>query len=320
MKVARGIEKARVIAAAGSDVALEQVNRPVMAALAVVAAMATIGFIDNFVPRLATHTGLWQFHAMRTAMVLPLLAIAGVILGTGWRMRRPKAVLFRSCTVAVAMLIYFGCLPFLPIGVVVAGLFTAPLFVLVISALFLGKSVGPWRWGAAALGFAGILLVIWPENGFAGAGLVALIPVTGGVFYALTNIATRQWCEGETALILTVGNFAALGLAGLVGMAALYFWGAPEADSFVLRPPVAMTLPMLALVLMQAVGSTIGVALQVRGYQLGEASFVSIFEYSLMVFAALWAFVLWGEVPGARALAGMALIVISGIVIALRSR
>jgi len=57
-----------------------------------------------------------------------------------------------------------------------------------------------------------------------------------------------------------------------------------------------------------------------RGYQLGDASQIAIFEYSLLVFAAGWSFVLFGQTVDRLASLGMALIIQSGIIIAMRSQ
>jgi len=74
------------------------------------------------------------------------------------------------------------------------------------------------------------------------------------------------------------------------------------------------------VVLAQAVGSIIGVVLLTKGYQLGEASYVAINEYSLIVFASFFAWVMWGQTLGAGALLGMTLIILSGSIIAVRSK
>ena len=76
---------------------------------------------------------------------------------------------------------------------------------------------------------------------------------------------------------------------------------------------------MLFWIAVQAVGSLIGIGLIFRGYLMGEASHVAVFEYSLLVFASFWAWVIWGQTVGPLALAGMGLIALAGAVIALRS-
>jgi drug/metabolite transporter (DMT)-like permease len=71
-------------------------------------------------------------------------------------------VVGRSALHGAAMLIYFGCLAFLPVAQVAAGLFTAPIFVLVIARLVYGHALGPARIAAAAVGFLGVILALTP--------------------------------------------------------------------------------------------------------------------------------------------------------------
>lgn len=291
--------------------------KPGVAAASVLAGMFTLGLTDNFVPYISERGSLWQFHFVRSLMAFAVLA--GVVaLGYGsFRARRPWAVLARSFFPASAMLIYFGCLSVLPIGVVVAGLFTSPLFVVLISIMFQGKSVGIFRWGAVVIGFAGALMVIRPDP--AALDPVAFLPIVAGLFYAIGAVATRAWCEGESTLSLTAAFFGMLGVFGLIGIFVVNA-DAPEGHAgFVLRSWGPLDAAMLFWFAVQAVGSLIGIALIFRGYLLGEASHVAVFEYSLLVFASFWAWVLWGQAVPPLGLLGMGLIAVAGAVIALRS-
>ncbi len=293
------------------------VMRPGLAALLVLSGMATLGLTDNFVPYISERGSLWQFHMIRSAMALSLLVIVATF-GLGiLRPRRPLAVLGRSLFQAGSMLIYFGCLSVLPIGVVVAGLFTSPLFVVLITVLFQGKTVGPYRWAAVALGFAGAVLVIRPDP--SALDPVAFLPILAGLLYAIGAVATRAWCEGESTMTLTAGFFGMLGLFGGLGV-LLVSGDAPAGSSgFVGRSWGPLDTDMLFWIAVQAMGSLLGIALIFRGYQLGEASHVAVFEYSLLVFASFWAFVLWGQTVPPLGLIGMALIAVAGAVIAVRS-
>ncbi len=297
-------------------------SRPLAAAGFITIYAVLIGFTDNFVRVIASEGGLWQFHAMRTAMAFVLLGLAAVLVGVRLGPRRPGAVVARSLVHGAAMLVYFGCLAFLPVAQVAAGLFTAPIFVLLFSRFFYGHPVGRWRIGAVAAGFAGILLVLAPGTS-APLGWASLAPVAAGALYALGNIATREWCEGESAGVLTAGFFAALGLFGLAGMAALWLWPqqAPEGqEGFGLRGAVWPSGTFLFWTFVQAAGSLVAVAAMVRGYQLAEASRVAVFEYVVLPAAVFWGWALWGEVPTAQAALGMVLIFAAGAVIALRAR
>jgi len=297
---------------------VEQSVKPGLAAITVLGGMAALGLTDNFVPYISERGSLWQFHFVRSIMAFAVLGLI-VVLGFGslWA-KRPIAVLGRSLFQAGAMLIYFGCLSVLPIGVVVAGLFTAPLFVVLISIVFQGKSVGVFRWTAVVLGFIGALMVIRPDPN--ALDPVAYLPIVAGLLYAIGAVATRSWCEGETTLSLTAGFFGMLGVFGLIGMVVINGDGAPVGHSgFVLRAWGPLDAEMLFWFAVQAVGSLIGIGLIFRGYQLGEASQVAVFEYSLLVFASFWAWILWGQTVPALGLAGMVLIALAGSVIALRS-
>ena len=70
---------------------------------------------------------------------------------------------------------------------------------------------------------------------------------------------------------------------------------------------------------MHALGSLVAVALLTRGYQSADTSYLTVFEYSFLIFSAGWAWALFAEVPEPRQVLGIALIVAAGVVISLRS-
>lgn len=298
-----------------------QETNPKLSTLCTLMGMFVLGVSDNLIAMISDVSSLWLFHAARSALALPLLALLTLIgIGTVFA-KRPKWVLFRNFFTATALLIYFACLAVLPVGVVVAGLFTAPIFVLVFSVLFRSQSVGLWRWLAVAIGFAGAVMVVWPEDG--GLTWFALLPIVAGVFYAIGAIGTRAWCEGEDAFVMAFAYFLILGVYGMLGIAVLSIWpvdAAAGVDGWMQRAYVSPDATMIWVVIAQAVGSIIGVVLLTRGYQLGEASYVAINEYSLIVFASFFAWLMWGQLLGPFALVGIALIILSGGIIALRSK
>jgi len=304
-----------------ADSAPMQDTNPRLSTLCTLTGMLVLGVSDNLIVLVSDLSSLWLFHAARSGVALPLLMILAAC-GIGiLRAKRPAWVLARNFFTATALLIYFGCLAVLPVGVVVAGLFTAPIFVLVFSVLFRSQSVGLWRWLAVAIGFAGALMIVWPEDG--GLTWFSLLPIVAGVFYAIGAIGTRAWCEGEDAFVMAFAYFGILGLYGVIGLAVLTAWpidAAMGVDGWMQRAYVPPDLTMVLVVVAQAVGSIIGVVLLTRGYQLGEASYVVINEYSMIVFASFFAWAMWGQLLGPMALAGMALIISSGAIIALRSK
>ncbi|MFN4128718.1 MAG: DMT family transporter [Paracoccaceae bacterium] len=281
-----------------------------------------IGFTDNYVRVIAQDHGLWQFHFTRTLMAFALLGLLVPILGLRLRPVNLRAVVARSLIHGLAMVIYFGALAFLPVAIVAAGLFTAPIFVLLISRFAYGHVIGPVRILAVAIGFVGVLVVLGPEA-MSGASAAAILPVLAGALYALGNVATREWCPEESAETLVAGFFGILGLFGAVGMVLLTL--APLVaplgpDGFLLRGWVTPTRPFLFWTFVQAAGSLLGVGMMIRAYQITDAGRASVMEYVILPASAFWSWALWDELLAPMAVGGMVLIVAAGSMIALRAR
>lgn len=292
-------------------------NRTLAALGAVLIYACVIAFTDNYVRVIAADSGLWQFHATRTAMAFAILALVAVPLRLRLWPKRPGPVLARSAIHGAAMLIYFGALAFLPVAQVAAGLFTAPIFVLLIQRVAYGQPIRGLQVLAVAVGFVGVVLVLGPEA-LSGATLAALLPIIAGALYAMGNIATREWCAGETAETVVAGFFGMLGLMGLAGMAVLAIFPVPVpegAAGFLQRGAVWPTESFLWWTFVQAAGSLLGVGMIVKAYQIAEASKVSVFEYVILPASAAWGFLLWGETLSWIAVTGMALIALAGVLI-----
>jgi drug/metabolite transporter (DMT)-like permease len=297
-------------------------DRTLAAAALVLGYAVIIGFTDNYVRVVAEEGGLWQFHASRSALAWTILLALAVPMGLRLRPRNLRAVVARSVIHGAAMLIYFGALAFLPVALVAAGLFTAPIFVLLISGIAFGHHIGPVRIAAVAVGFVGVVMVLGPQA-LGGASLAAVLPVAAGALYALGNVATREWCAEETAETLLGGFFLALGVLGAIGMAVLSVWplDVPEGPAgFVMRGPVWPSGTFLFWTFVQAAGSLLGVGMMIRAYQLADAGRVSVFEYVILPASAGWSWLIWGETLTPLAIAGMVLIAVAGMMIALRAR
>ena len=281
-----------------------------------------IGFTDNFVRVIATDAGLWQFHATRSVIAMVLLVALIPVLKLRLRPKSWKAVAGRSAIHGTAMLIYFGALAFLPVPIVAAGLFTAPIFVLLISRFVYGQPIGPVRIAAVAVGFLGVVLVLGPKA-LSEASMAAILPVAAGAMYAMGNIATRQWCSEESAETMLAGFFVALGIFGVIGMVTLQLYPLtvpPGTDGFVVRGPVVPIASFWFWTFVQAALSLLGVGMMIRAYQIADAGRVSVLEYVILPASAFWAWLIWDEVLGWQAWVGMGLIVVAGAMIALRAK
>ena len=297
-------------------------DRTLAAAGLILVYAMVIGFTDNYVQVIAENAGLWQFHFTRTVMAMALLIPVAMVMGMRLRPVNLRAVLARSSIHGLAMVIYFGALAFLDVALVAAGLFTAPIWVLLISRFVYGHAIGPVRILAVILGFTGVVLVLGPEA-MTGASLPAVLPVLAGAMYAMGNIATREWCPQESAETLLAGFFIALGIIGAVGMAVLWMMPleVPEGPAgFLQRGPVWPSATFYFWTFVQAAGSLMGVGMMIRAYQITDASKASVLEYVILPASAFWTWVLWGKGLAPLAVVGMVLIVAAGSMIALRAR
>jgi drug/metabolite transporter (DMT)-like permease len=297
-------------------------DRTLMAAGLISVYAFVIGFTDNYVRVIAEEAGLWQFHFTRSCMTAVLLGLGVAIWGFRVRPRSWRAVVARSAIHGSAMVIYFGALAFLDVALVAAGLFTAPIWVLLISRFAYGHAIGPVQVLAVALGFAGVILVLGPEA-LGGASMAALLPIIAGALYALGNIATREWCGEESAQTLLAGFFGALGVIGAVGMAALTLFPLEVPvgpDGFLQRGPVWPSGEFYFWTFVQAAGSLIGVGFMIRAYQITDASRASVLEYVILPASAFWTWVIWGKGLEPLAVLGMVLIVAAGTLIAMRAK
>ncbi|WP_308917375.1 DMT family transporter [Jannaschia sp. LMIT008] len=283
------------------------------AAAMVLAAMGIIGFIDQFVVLIAQGTSLWTFHVLRSAMMWALALGWLAWRGRGVRIVSLPRIAARAAFMATGMVVYFGALGFMPVAQAAAGLFTAPIWVLLYSALLFGHRVGIVRILAVLAGFGGVLLVLSPDP--ATLRWAAVVPVAAGVFYGMAAILTREWCAAEDPVALALGVFAALAAYGVAAMVLLPAGGTGFLDRGWV-PPDAGVWGWIAV---QAIGSLVAVVLLTRAYQTAETARVAVVEYSVLGYSVLFGWLIWAEGPGAVGLAGLAMIVASGAVVTLRA-
>ena len=296
---------------------MEQKTNTVASIFFMVTGMAILGIIDNFMKFIAVEISLWQFHFVRSFIAVPVIMIFGLLAGWDLRTKRLWPVLGRNMFLTGAMFVYFGCLGFFPIAAVAAGLFTAPVLVMFINAIWSRRAIGLIRLATAFVGFIGTILVLKPDVG--GLSWANLIPVSAGLMYAFGNVATRKWCEGESAVSLLWSYMFLMLIFGGLGVVYLYF-NPGDPSSYLTRGWVWPSAGVWVWIWLQAVFSLVGIGFIMKAYLIGEVTYVSIFEYSMLIFASIAAWVLFGDRLGPLGFVGIGLITITGIVIAIRSK
>ncbi|MFM8941485.1 MAG: DMT family transporter, partial [Phenylobacterium sp.] len=220
---------------------------------------------------------------------IPVLLYIWKTTGFGvLRTRRPGAHLVRSAVGLTGMVCGFTAVSLLPLTQSTAISFSAPLFMVALSALILKEPVGLHRWMAVAVGFIGVLIMVHPDpRQFVGVGV--LFAIAAAVGSAGAMIAIREISRTEPGPTI-VFYFT---LAGAVlGLASLPF-------GWVLPTPGTLAL----LVGAGLIGGT-GQLLLTEAIRRAPVAVVAPFDYTQLVWAGMIGFLIWGETPAVLTLVG----------------
>jgi len=181
--------------------------------------------------------------------------------------------------------------------------FLSPIVTMVLSVPLLGERVGPWRWTAAAVAFAGAVVLTGP--GTAAFQPMALVALGAALFLGLEAIMIKRLSRGESMLrIMAISNIAG---AAIALAATIPVWIRPLPEQWLMLALLGITMLAVQMLFIQAV-------------RLGDASFVMPFVYTTLLFAGLYDFVIFGVLPTTAAWIGAALIVVGAITIGWRER
>ncbi len=278
---------------------------------AILASVFAMALADAIIKLSAAGMTLWQIWVLRSALVLPVMLV--MARGRVWPVPVPWVAL--RCLALVAMyLTMYPALPLIDMALAGAAFYTAPLFIVGLSALVLGNPVTTRHWVAILTGFAGVLVIVQPFG--AAFSPVVLMPVAAAACYAGAAILTRARCAEVSPAVLGFWLNLAFLVAGGAALLALSAGLDPPLDyPFLTGPWTPMTpqgwvvIGSLALLM---VGVAIGVAV---AYQSPRPEVVASFDYAYMIFASFWGFVFFGEVPQVWTLVGTALITAGGLIV-----
>ncbi|MFT4014841.1 MAG: DMT family transporter [Paracoccus sp. (in: a-proteobacteria)] len=242
------------------------------------------------------------FSALLSFPPLAVLLLRDPTHGT-LRPRSPFWVGLRSLCIVSSGIGGFFAFSVLPMAQCYSILFAAPLLVTVLSVPILGERVGLQRWIAVAVGLAGVLVVLRPGATSLGLGHAAAL--LGAFSTAMSAVSVRKLGRSERTVILIlwpiIGNFVLTGIS----------------LGFAYRPMLAGDLALAGAI--SLLGLTAGFLL-ILAYQSAEAANVAPMQYSQMIWAIGYGWLLFGERPDGATLLGAALIIGSGLYILMRER
>jgi drug/metabolite transporter (DMT)-like permease len=245
---------------------------------------------------------VWARYAGQMLVVTPF-ALHRAGLGF-WRTRRLRLQLVRSTLLLAATACFFGGLRFLPLAEGSAIAFLAPIFVVLLSGHMLDERPSRAHWVAAVLGFLGVLILVRPGSAvFHPATLLLLGTALCTALYA---ILTRQLREENSYTSLFYSA-----LVGTIGLTLVLPWMAP-------RLPEGTADIVRFLLLGLFAGS--GHWLFIQAFSAAPASMLTPFTYLQIVWATFYGYVFFRHLPDGISFVGMAVIVGSGLLLAIQER
>ena len=278
---------------------------------------------DAIIKSLSGDYAVTQAIVVRCVVALPILLLFVHIQG-GLRQiasRRFIAMSVRGLILLVAYTTYYMALPALPLATAVALFFTAPLFITLLAGIFLREQVS-WRAIVAVMvGFTGVLIITAP--GFGVFEPAILLSLASACAYAVAQVLARKLGVSEQASVMTFYQNGVY-LLGAALIAALFhgigLTSAPHPSlDFLVRPWVVPTFTDFGLMAACGVIAAFASTLLTHAYRLAEANLITVFEYTGLIWAPLWGFLFFAEIPGPRTVAGIVLIIGAGLLVALEA-
>ena len=212
------------------------------------------------------------------------------------RSERLGLQLLRVVCALVAMLCGFTALIYLPLADATAIFFAKSFFVTILAVIFLGETVGVYRWSAVLMGFIGVMIMLQPgtEN-FSVYGLLSLAGAAGA---AGVMILLRLLSRSDSAD--TIMTYGALGVGVVMILPGIYFWQEPT------------TLEWLLLVAVGVV-SYFAQKCNIFAYKHGEASLLASLDYVRLLWATLFGYLIFDQFPGGSIWFGAAIVIAAAV-------
>lgn len=244
-----------------------------------------------------------QIIFVRQVLALPMiLAVVLILIGpSGLRSGNVKVHALRGLFLVGGACCFFIGLRHLPLAEATALIFAAPIFITALSVPLLGERVGLRRWSAVLVGFLGVLIVVRP--GIGAFQPAALYVLGAALLYALIMLSARWIPAGDR--FWTMVFYFTLFPAIFSGLLVALVW----------QPLQLADLPIF---LAMAVAGTLGMTLISQAFRLAPAAIVAPFDYTGLLWASLFGWMVWQELPDLWTYLGAAVIAASGIYIVFR--
>lgn len=232
--------------------------------------------------------------------------------------QKPWLTLSRGLLGFTSYTTYYLAVASMPLAEVVAIVFSAPLFVTAMSAVFLREQVGPRRWGAVLAGFVGVLIIVGPSGHFS--NLSVLLAFIAAITYASQTTITRHLGSHDKPLSIALNTMIVF--TGASGILSLMLGGNIISISsshpsllFLTRDWFQPESLDLALMIFLGFNGALAFFCMSKAYCVAPASTIAPFEYTYIFWAVIFGYLFWSEIPSPTTLIGISILITSSIYI-----
>jgi len=240
-----------------------------------------------------------QLGLMAAASVL-LVVHGRSLLRTAFPLRQ----IARGALAVVSALSFVFGITYVPLADAVAVTFVAPFMVTIMGVIFLREQVGPRRWAAIVLGFIGAMIIIRPGLGVFHPAIFLVL--AAAAFFAMRQVLSRALAGADRTQTTVI--YTAVVSVALLTLPMPLVWRWPAGPSVYL------------LLLAMAVLAACGEIMVIRALEIAQAAVVAPVHYSLIIWATLYGWVIFGELPDFWTFLGTSIILLTGIYLIHRER
>ncbi len=215
-----------------------------------------------------------------------------------YKTKRPGLHSLRCIAGLIAIVAIFIALRKLPLATVVSISFAAPIFTTIFSIFLLNERVGIYRWLAVLVGFVGILIIT--EPGISELNIYYIFPIIFCLGLSYVAITLRQLSSTEPVWLISL--FFSIAITLMSFLTIPFGWVMPSFYHFMILSLIGIFGGVSNLWLSQS-------------YKYSEVSLVTPLKYLTLVFAIIFGYFIWGEIPTIKTLVGALLVIISTLII-----
>ena len=292
--------------------------------LFILTGMALFSVQDSLIKYIFEDTALYELYFGRTLTALILLALYLKTTSQKLVMKTyyPLLTTVRVICFFFGFSFFYISLTYMSLAMANALFFSSPFFISILAILFLGEKVGIRRWLAIIVGFLGVYIVLNPN--FENFDYTKLAPVACALFYAISMTITKITSDKDSVYSQMFHLYI-----GAIGISIIFFIFTGKGQfntfsdptlQFILREWFTNPTYSWPFIIIMGLVASLSFYFVFSAYSIASPSVVSLFEYSLIIWAIIIGYLLFNDIPTVRTFIGVALIIGAGVYIYIREK